>query len=128
MSKIYYTLTDEAPLLATHSFLSIVKAFTKSANIEIEVPPGTVIKDAETELVIADMVRREDRIVVARGGRGGRGNQHFATASNQTPRMAEKGDPVKNISDIRHVVLTMKGGHIYDSKALYGSYGFGYWK
>jgi isocitrate dehydrogenase len=38
MSKIYYTLTDEAPLLATHSFLPIVKAFTKSANIEIEVP------------------------------------------------------------------------------------------
>jgi isocitrate dehydrogenase len=38
MSKIYYTLTDEAPLLATHSFLSIVKAFTKSANVEIEVP------------------------------------------------------------------------------------------
>ncbi len=38
MSKIYYTLTDEAPLLATHSFLPIVKAFTKSANVEIEVP------------------------------------------------------------------------------------------
>jgi isocitrate dehydrogenase len=38
MSKIYYTLTDEAPLLATHSFLPILKAFTKSANIEIEVP------------------------------------------------------------------------------------------
>jgi isocitrate dehydrogenase len=38
MSKIYYTLTDEAPLLATYSFLPIVKAFTKSANIEIEVP------------------------------------------------------------------------------------------
>ncbi|MGI8542026.1 MAG: NADP-dependent isocitrate dehydrogenase [Aridibacter sp.] len=38
MSKIYYTLTDEAPMLATHSFLPIVKAFTKSANIEIEVP------------------------------------------------------------------------------------------
>ncbi|MGI8495323.1 MAG: NADP-dependent isocitrate dehydrogenase, partial [Pyrinomonadaceae bacterium] len=38
MSKIYYTLTDEAPLLATHSFLPIVKAFAKSANIEIEVP------------------------------------------------------------------------------------------
>ncbi len=37
-SKIYYTLTDEAPLLATHSFLPIVKAFTKSANIEVEVP------------------------------------------------------------------------------------------
>jgi isocitrate dehydrogenase len=38
MSKIYYTLTDEAPLLATHSFLPIVKAFTKTADIEIEVP------------------------------------------------------------------------------------------
>ena len=37
-SKIYYTLTDEAPLLATHSFLPILKAFTKSANIEVEVP------------------------------------------------------------------------------------------
>ena len=44
-------------------------------------------------LVIADMVRAEDRLVVAKGGRGGRGNQHFATASNQTPRMAEKGAP-----------------------------------
>lgn len=38
MSKIYYTLTDEAPMLATHSFLPIVRAFTKSANIDIEVP------------------------------------------------------------------------------------------
>ena len=37
-SKIYYTLTDEAPLLATHSLLPILKAFTKSANIEVEVP------------------------------------------------------------------------------------------
>ena len=37
-STIYYTLTDEAPLLATYSFLPIVKAFTRSANIEIEVP------------------------------------------------------------------------------------------
>ena len=37
-SKIYYTLTDEAPMLATHSFLPIVKAFTISANIEIKVP------------------------------------------------------------------------------------------
>ncbi len=61
--------------------------------IEIEVPPGTVIKDAETGVIIADLVRRDDRILIAKGGRGGRGNQHFATASNQTPRMAEKGAP-----------------------------------
>jgi isocitrate dehydrogenase len=38
VSKIYYTLTDEAPMLATHSFLPIVKAFTQSADIEIAVP------------------------------------------------------------------------------------------
>src|SRR3569833_18967 len=38
MSKIYYTLTDEAPMLATHSFLPILKAFTRFADIEIEVP------------------------------------------------------------------------------------------
>jgi len=37
-SKIFYTLTDEAPMLATHSFLPILKAFAKSANIEVEVP------------------------------------------------------------------------------------------
>lgn len=62
-------------------------------SIEIEVPPGTVIKDADTGQVIADLVRPDDRIVVAKGGRGGRGNQHFATSSNQSPRMAEKGAP-----------------------------------
>jgi GTP-binding protein len=61
--------------------------------IEVEVPPGTVIKDADSGLIIADLVRPDDRIVVARGGRGGRGNQHFASPSNQSPRMAEKGAP-----------------------------------
>ncbi len=65
-----------------------------SANtLEVEVPPGTVVKDAETGTVIVDLVRPDDQIVIARGGRGGRGNQHFATSSNQSPRMAEKGEP-----------------------------------
>ncbi|MCA0453260.1 MAG: GTPase ObgE [Chloroflexi bacterium] len=61
--------------------------------IEIDVPPGTVIKDPETGAIIADLVRKDDRVVIAKGGRGGRGNQHFASPSNQTPRMAEKGAP-----------------------------------
>ncbi|MBL8161373.1 MAG: GTPase ObgE [Anaerolineae bacterium] len=60
---------------------------------EVNVPPGTVVKDAATGDVIADLVRPGDRLVVARGGRGGRGNQHFASSSNQAPRMAEKGEP-----------------------------------
>jgi GTP-binding protein len=74
------------------------------ASVEIDVPPGTVIKDAATGLVIADLVRADDRIVVAKGGRGGRGNQHFATASNQTPRMAEKGAPGQE----RTLILELK--------------------
>jgi GTP-binding protein len=61
--------------------------------LEVEVPPGTVVKDAETGAVIADLVRPNDRVVVAKGGRGGRGNQHFASSANQAPRIAEKGEP-----------------------------------
>jgi GTP-binding protein len=61
--------------------------------IEIEVPPGTVVRDAESGTTIADLVRAEDRVIVVKGGRGGRGNYHFATPSNQAPRIAEKGEP-----------------------------------
>jgi GTPase len=62
-------------------------------SIEIEVPPGTTVRDAETGALIADLVRPTDRVVVAKGGRGGRGNARFPTASNQAPRYAEKGEP-----------------------------------
>lgn len=58
----------------------------------IPVPCGTVIKNAETSEIIADLVRPNQQIVVARGGKGGRGNAEFATPTNQTPRFAEKGD------------------------------------
>lgn len=57
------------------------------------VPPGTVIRDAETGELIADLVRPNDQAIVAKGGRGGRGNARFVTAANQTPRVAEKGEP-----------------------------------
>lgn len=61
--------------------------------LEIEVPPGTVVKDAETGAVIADLVKPDDRVVVAVGGRGGRGNARFATSANQAPQYSEKGEP-----------------------------------
>lgn len=61
--------------------------------LEVEVPPGTVVKDADTGAVIADLVKPDDRVVVAVGGRGGRGNQHFANSANQAPQYAEKGEP-----------------------------------
>lgn len=59
----------------------------------VEVPPGTVVRDAETGAVLADLVQRDAQITLLKGGRGGRGNARFASAANQTPRFAEKGEP-----------------------------------
>lgn len=59
----------------------------------LHVPVGSVIKNAETGEVLADLVRDGDRFVAARGGRGGRGNVHFASSRNRTPRTAENGQP-----------------------------------
>jgi len=59
----------------------------------VHVPIGTVVRDAETGGLIADLVRDEQEIVVVQGGRGGKGNTYFKSSSNQAPRMAEKGEP-----------------------------------
>ena len=59
----------------------------------IPVPPGTVIKDADTEVVLGELLEPGDRMVVAHGGRGGRGNVHFVTSTNQTPIRWEPGWP-----------------------------------
>lgn len=59
----------------------------------ILVPPGTVIRDADTGEQLADLTRAGDELVAAQGGRGGLGNSHFATSVRQAPRIAEKGEP-----------------------------------
>lgn len=59
------------------------------------VPPGTVLFDANTGELIGDLTDPGQRLVVCKGGRGGRGNQHFATSRNQVPRTAEKGEPAE---------------------------------
>ncbi|MFZ4813544.1 MAG: GTPase ObgE [Phototrophicaceae bacterium] len=69
------------------------KSGAAGETLVIQVPPGTIVRDAETDQVLADLVRPDDEIVVLRGGRGGRGNSRFATSANQAPRMAEKGEP-----------------------------------
>ena len=61
------------------------------SDIVIKVPPGTVIKDFETGKVIIDMADREEPFVLLEGGRGGKGNQHFATSTMQAPRYAQPG-------------------------------------
>ncbi len=59
----------------------------------VPVPPGTVIKDEETGELIADMTEHGQEVIVAHGGRGGRGNKRFATHSNTAPEIAENGEP-----------------------------------
>ncbi len=59
----------------------------------IEVPPGTLVKDAETEQVLAEVVTHDEEKVLIKGGMGGRGNVHFKSSTNQTPRYAQPGEP-----------------------------------
>jgi len=58
----------------------------------IEVPCGTLIRDRDTGLILRDLVRAGDRVVVARGGKPGRGNKHFATSTNRAPRRFTRGE------------------------------------
>ncbi len=65
----------------------------KGEDLYIKVPQGTIIKDAETGKVIADLSEVGQKECVLRGGKGGKGNVHFATATRQIPNFAETGEP-----------------------------------
>ena len=61
----------------------------------IQIPPGTVIYDDASGEILGDLVDADQTLLVSRGGRGGRGNSHFANSRNQAPRIAERGEPAQ---------------------------------
>ena len=64
-----------------------------ASDVIIKVPLGTTVKDMDTGLIIADLTKKGDSVIVAKGGRGGRGNTAFATATNPAPNISEHREP-----------------------------------
>ena len=84
---------------------SLSRSFGKEGDDKIiEVPCGTVVYDAETGEFLCDITHDGEEVVLVKGGRGGQGNWHFRTATNQTPRFAQPGEP----SIEKTVILQLK--------------------
>lgn len=101
-----YLIADEGlSTLLDFTFRSIFKAengengFKKSmhgksaSDLYIKVPTGTIVKDLKNGNVIADLTHHEQTVLIAQGGRGGRGNTHFCTPQNRAPQYCEPGEP-----------------------------------
>ena len=73
-------------------------------DVVLRVPLGTQVSDAKTQRLLGELLAPGDRLCVARGGRGGRGNKHFATPSNRAPQHAEPGTP----GQVRDLLLELK--------------------
>jgi len=76
----------------------------KGDDIVLKVPPGTVVKDAETGQVLADLTQPIQKVVAAKGGRGGRGNARYSTSTHRSPREWEVGES----GEERSIVLELK--------------------
>lgn len=92
-SSLYpYTAVQEYHVKPGKPGMSSRKAGKNSPDLILKVPVGTILRDPETREILCDLVTPQQKFLLARGGRGGRGNCHFATSTNQTPMYAEKGE------------------------------------
>ena len=73
-------------------------------DVFVEVPLGTVVRDTETNAIIFEITEHDQEIILCEGGKGGRGNWHFKSPTNQTPRFAQPGMP----SEEKHVTIELK--------------------
>lgn len=81
------------------------KMFGKDGkDLILRVPPGTIVRDEKTNLIIADLTESGQRAIIAKGGKGGKGNVHFTTATRQAPNFAEAGGHPEE----RWVILELK--------------------
>lgn len=74
-------------------------------DLVIKVPLGTIVKDKETGRIIADISQERQEVIIARGGKGGAGNQHFATPTRQVPNFARSGSPGQEFTAILELKL-----------------------
>ena len=84
--------------------MSNLRTGAKGKDVVINVPWGTVVKDAETGLVIADMFEKNSRRTILRGGRGGKGNAYFKSAKLRSPNFSQDGEITKQ----RQIILELK--------------------
>lgn len=124
---------------------------SNGADVVLKVPPGTVIKDSETGKVILDMAYKKEPVVLLAGGRGGKGNRHYVTATMQAPKYAQPGQPAKElyvdlelkciadvglgrISECRKIYISFQsyqcqtkdsGISLYNTESEFGCCGFG---
>lgn len=75
-----------------------------SEDVIVKVPQGTVITDTDTNLIVADLKNKDDQVIVAYGGRGGRGNTAFKTQSNPAPNFSENGEP----GEVKYLKVELK--------------------